>query len=68
MSLAKFFQYKIIKIKNNVVIATFRQISLKNTLIMGTVRNYCFATTAIDITPFCFSTKICHKEASTINK
>ena len=39
MTLNKFSQYKIIKIKNDVVIATYRQISLKNTLIIDTVGN-----------------------------
>ena len=39
MTLSKFSQYKIIKIKNDVVIATYRHISLKNTLIIGTVGN-----------------------------
>ena len=36
---SNFSQYKIIKIKNDVVITTYRQISLKNTLIIGTVGN-----------------------------
>ena len=39
MNLSKFSQYEIIKIKNDVVITTYRQISLKNTLIIGTVGN-----------------------------
>ena len=42
MTLSKFSQYKITKIKNDVVITTYRQISLKNTpfgLIIGTVGN-----------------------------
>ena len=39
MNLSKFSQYEIIKIKNDVVITTYRQIFLKNTLIIGTVGN-----------------------------
>ena len=39
MTLSMFSQYEIIKIKNDVVITTYRQISLKNTLIIGTVGN-----------------------------
>ena len=39
MALSKFSQYKIIEIKNDVVIATYKQISLKITLIIGTVGN-----------------------------
>ena len=31
MTLSKFSQYKIIKVKNDVVITTHKQISLKNT-------------------------------------
>ena len=34
-----FSQYRIIKITNDVVITTYIQISLKNTLITGTVGN-----------------------------
>ena len=41
--------------------------SLKNILIIGTVGK-CFAATLINITPFWFSKKICHKVALTINK
>ena len=37
MTLNKFPQYEIIKIKNDVAIATSRKISLKNTLIIRTV-------------------------------
>ena len=59
---------KTIKIKNDVVITTYRQISLMNALIIGTVGNKCFATIPKNITPFWFSTKICHKVAFTINK
>ena len=68
MTLSKFSQYKIIKIKNDVFTTTYRQISLKNTLIIGIVGNLCFATTPINIIPFSFSTKICHKVAFTINR
>ena len=39
MTLGKFLQYKIIKIKNDVIITTYRQMSLKNILIIGTVGN-----------------------------
>ena len=39
MTLKKFLQYKIIKVKNHVVITTYKQISLKNTFIIGTVGN-----------------------------
>ena len=39
MTLSKFSQYKITKIKNDVVITTYRKISLKNTVINGTVGN-----------------------------
>ena len=39
MTLNKFSQYKVIKIKNDIAIATYRQISLKNTLIIDTVGN-----------------------------
>ena len=38
MTLSKFSQYKIIKTKHDVVKTTYRQISLKNTLIIGTVK------------------------------
>ena len=58
MTLSKFFEYKIIKIKNDVAITTYRKISLKNTLTIGTVRN-CFATTPINITVLVF-----HKDLS----
>ena len=37
MTLSKFSQFKIIKIGNDVVITTYRQISQKNTLIIGAV-------------------------------
>ena len=68
MTLSKLSQYKIIKIKSGVAIATQRQISLNNTLIIGTVGNKYLAVTPINITPFWFSTNICHKVALTINK
>ena len=38
MTLSKSSQYKIIKTKHDVVKTTYRQISLKNTLIIGTVK------------------------------
>ena len=37
MTLSKFPQYEIIKIKNDVATATSRKVSLKNTLIIRTV-------------------------------
>ena len=67
-TLSKFSQYKIIKIKNNAVVTSYRQISLKNTLIIDTVGSYCFATTPINITRFWFSAKICHNIALITNK
>ena len=56
---------KIIKTKNDVIITTYWQISLKNTLwlVIDTAANLCFATTPINITPFWCSSKICHKVA-----
>ena len=67
-TLSKFSQYKIIKIKNNAVVTSYRQISLKNTLIIDTVGSYCFATTPINITRFWFSAKLCHNIALITNK
>ena len=56
---------KMIKIKNDVIITTYRQISKHPIgLVIGTVANQCFATIPINITPIWCYTKI----AFTINK
>ena len=50
----------------------YKKYTLKMTSSWQLIDNYlwswCFATTPININPFWFSTKICHKAAFTINK